>query len=65
MIAADPQIMSARLLRFFLKRVQDVDRLRSRRHVEHPVRGAYVNPDFPASGPTACIGFQWGCPSGC
>jgi hypothetical protein len=50
--------MSARLLRSFLKRVQAVDRLRSCRHEEHPVRAADVNPDFPDPRTNRCIGFQ-------
>src|ERR671918_789143 len=49
--------MRARLLRLFLKRMQDVHRLRSRRHVEYPVRADDVNPDFPDPRTNRFIGF--------
>ena len=36
-IAADPQITRGRLLRLLLERVEDIDRLRLRGYVEHPM----------------------------
>src|SRR4051812_43345505 len=45
-LAANFQIPGRRLLRLLLERVEDVDRLCARRHVEHPVRALDVDPDL-------------------
>jgi len=45
-IAADVQIVRARSLRLLLERMKDVDRIRSRCHVEHAVCTANMNPDL-------------------
>jgi len=45
-IAADLQIVRARSLRLLLERMENVDRISSRCHVEHAVCTADMNPDL-------------------
>jgi hypothetical protein len=55
--AAGPQIVRARLLRLLLECVKDVNRVSSRRQVEHPVGPGDVNPDLTNAGSDRLQGF--------
>jgi len=55
--AAGPQIVRARLLRLLLECVKDVNRVSSRRQVEHPVGPGDVNPDLTNARSDRLYGF--------